>query len=193
MIKKSMYFFFLVYCTSQIWDTISCLISIWCDFTCIFASWNGIESIKHQYWLHHQLLPSEWNDRLVWNSKNGRRAEYWQKPGGHTLWQYPQHLPRQRDNWEGDLLGLKPNGFTEVTIIKDYPIRNRKVLLHVRRRCNWNADGRNVILNQYPLTNEARKCPWNSFFKDGPGQPAVNSDGCREILGVHSELRLLKK
>lgn len=90
----------------------------------------------------------------------------------------------ERDNREGDLLGLKPNGFTEATIIKDYPIRNRKVLLHVRRRRYLDADGRNVILNQYPLTNEGTKVSveFGLFFKDDPGQPAVNSDSFREIF-----------
>jgi hypothetical protein len=28
----------------------------------------------------------------------------------------------ERDNREGEQLGLKPNGFTEPTVIKDYPI-----------------------------------------------------------------------
>ena len=40
----------------------------------------------------------------------------------------------ERDNRSGVDLALRPNGFTEGTVIKDYPIRNRKVLLHVRRR-----------------------------------------------------------
>lgn len=63
----------------------------------------------------------------------------------------------ERDNRIGDQLGLKPNGFTEATVIKDYPIRNRKVLLHVRRRRYLDADGRNIILNQYPLTADGTK------------------------------------
>lgn len=52
---------------------------------------------------------------------------------------------------------MKPNGFTEATVIKDYPIRNRKVLLHVRRRRYLDADGRNIILNQYTLTADCTK------------------------------------
>ena len=63
----------------------------------------------------------------------------------------------ERDNREGEPLGLKPNGFTEPTVIKDYPIRNRKVLLHVRRRRYIDADGRNIILNQYPLAADGTK------------------------------------
>ncbi len=63
----------------------------------------------------------------------------------------------ERDNRSEDQMGLKPNGFTEATVIKDYPIRNRKVLLHVRRRRYLDADGRNIILNQYPLNTEGTK------------------------------------
>lgn len=90
----------------------------------------------------------------------------------------------ERDNREGEQLGLKPNGFTEATVIKDYPIRNRKVLLHVRRRRYLDADGRNIILNQYPLTADGTKVSveFGLFFKDDNGQPAVNCDSFREIF-----------
>ena len=63
----------------------------------------------------------------------------------------------ERDNRSEDQMVLKPNGFTEATVIEDYPIRNRKVLLHVRRRRYLDADGRNIILNQYPLNPEGTK------------------------------------
>lgn len=57
----------------------------------------------------------------------------------------------ERDNSEGENLGLKSNGFSEYTTYQDYPIRNRKVMLHVRRRCYKDADGHNIILNNYPM------------------------------------------
>lgn len=90
----------------------------------------------------------------------------------------------ERDNREGEQLGLKPNGFTEPTIVKDYPIRNRKVLLHVRRRRYLDADGRNIILNHYPLAADGTKMTveFGLFLKDDDGEAAVNSDGIREIL-----------
>lgn len=90
----------------------------------------------------------------------------------------------ERDNREGEQLGLKPNGFTEATVIKDYPIRNRKVLLHVRRRRYLDADGRNIILNQYPLTSDGTKVSveFGLFFKDDHGQPTLNCDSFREIF-----------
>ena len=90
----------------------------------------------------------------------------------------------ERDNREGEQLGFKPNGFTEPTVIKDYPIRNRKVLLHVRRRRYTDADGRNIILNQYPLTADGTKVSveFGLFFKDSDGQSSIDSGVIGKIL-----------
>ena len=90
----------------------------------------------------------------------------------------------ERDNREGEQLGLKPNGFTEPTVIRDYPIRNRKVLLHVRRRRYTDADGRNIILNQYPLTADGTKVSveFGLFFKDSDGQSSIDSGVIGKIL-----------
>ena len=90
----------------------------------------------------------------------------------------------ERDNREGEQLGLKPNGFTEPTVIKVYPIRNRKVLLHVRRRRYTDADGRNIILNQYPLTADGTKVSveFGLFFKDSDGQSSIDSGVIGKIL-----------
>ena len=90
----------------------------------------------------------------------------------------------ERDNRSGEQMDLKPNGFTEPTVIKDYPIRNRKVLLHVRRRRYLDADGRSIILNQYPLNPEGTKVSveYGLFFKDDHGQPAINCRALREAI-----------
>lgn len=61
------------------------------------------------------------------------------------------------DNRIGEQLELKLNGFTEPAVIKDYPILNRKVLLHVRLIGCLDADGRNIILNRYPLNSDGTK------------------------------------
>ena len=37
---------------------------------------------------------------------------------------------------------LKPNGFTEYTSVKDYPVRNRLLTLHIRRRRYLDAEER---------------------------------------------------
>lgn len=95
----------------------------------------------------------------------------------------------ERDTREGEQLGLNPNGFTEPTIIKDHPIRNRKVLLHVRRRRYLDAGGRNIILNQYPLTSDGTKVSveFGLFFKEDNGHITVNCDSLREILSPEGE------
>ena len=41
---------------------------------------------------------------------------------------------------------LQPNGFTEPKVIYDFPLRDLKVSLHVRRRRWKTEDGGNVIL-----------------------------------------------
>ena len=90
----------------------------------------------------------------------------------------------ERDNRNGVQVGLKPNGFTEPTVIKDYPIRNRKVLLHVRRRRYLDADGRNIILNQYPLTADGTKVSveFGLFFKDSDGYSSIDGSVIGKIL-----------
>ena len=37
---------------------------------------------------------------------------------------------------------LSPNGFYEASTIKDFPLRDRKVVLHIRRRRWVDADGK---------------------------------------------------
>jgi len=90
----------------------------------------------------------------------------------------------ERNNRLEEQLGLKPNGFTEATVIKDYPIRNRKVLLHVRRRRYLNTEGINVILNQYPLNSEGTKVSveYGLFLKDDHGQPTANLSAVGKAL-----------
>ena len=75
----------------------------------------------------------------------------------------------ERDNREGENLGLKPNGFSEYTTLQDYPIRNRKVMLHVRRRRYKDADGHNVIINNYPLKSDGTEISvvFGLFFIEG--------------------------
>ena len=55
------------------------------------------------------------------------------------------------DNREQLGLDLKPNGFTESREVTDFPIRDHKVVLHVRRRRWLDADGHNVVFNNYEL------------------------------------------
>ena len=77
----------------------------------------------------------------------------------------------ERDNRQGVELGLVANGFTEESVIHDYPARSRKMVLHVRRRRYKDADGLNVILCNYLLAAEGTRLSvgFGAFFKDGLG------------------------
>ena len=57
----------------------------------------------------------------------------------------------EKDAREVEWHDLKPNGFTESRQVNDFPIRDHKVVLHVRRRRWLTAEGRNVILDRYSL------------------------------------------
>ena len=57
----------------------------------------------------------------------------------------------ERDNRTEEQQDLRPNGFTEPTIAADFPIRDRRVELHIRRRRWLTPEGKSVILNIYPL------------------------------------------
>ena len=47
------------------------------------------------------------------------------------------------DTWHD----LKPNGFTESRSVNDFPVRDRKVVLHIRRRRWLDSNGSNTIIN----------------------------------------------
>ena len=61
------------------------------------------------------------------------------------------------DNRPSEIQGLSPNGFTEPTVVSDFPIRDRKVKLHIRRRRWLDEEGRNVLLCNYPLAAEGTR------------------------------------
>lgn len=63
----------------------------------------------------------------------------------------------ERDNRTEMQYGLRPNGFTEPTTVSDFPIRDRRVELHIRRRRWLDPEGRSVILNIYPLVAEGTR------------------------------------
>lgn len=53
--------------------------------------------------------------------------------------------------------GLRPNGYTEATTVNDYPVRNRKLMLHVRRRRYQDRTGKNVLLNRYKASEDGTR------------------------------------
>lgn len=67
----------------------------------------------------------------------------------------------ERDLRQEEWHDLRPNGFTEEHRINDFPIRDRKVVLHLRRRRWLDENGRNVILPHASLT-----APGTSYSKE---------------------------
>ena len=63
----------------------------------------------------------------------------------------------ERDSRTEAQQDLRPNGFTEPAIMSDFPVRDRRVELHIRRRRWLTPDGRSVILNIYPLVAEGTR------------------------------------
>jgi hypothetical protein len=57
----------------------------------------------------------------------------------------------ERDTRDDAWHDLTPNGFTEPHKVNDFPVRDRKVILHLRRRRWLDKDGHNIILNKYEL------------------------------------------
>ena len=77
----------------------------------------------------------------------------------------------ERDNRTEDMQDLKPNGFTEPTILTDFPVRERRVELHIRRRRWLTPEGKNVILNVYPLVASGTRysAAFAAFLKEALG------------------------
>ena len=55
------------------------------------------------------------------------------------------------DNREQLGMDLRPNGFTETCDITDFPVRDHKVVLRIRRRRWLDAEGHNVVFTNYEL------------------------------------------
>lgn len=78
----------------------------------------------------------------------------------------------ERDNRPSSMSEAKPNGFTEERCILDFPIRDRRTILHVRRQRWTTPEGHNHIV---PLENIAREKTQYSkelalFLKAADGQ-----------------------
>lgn len=63
----------------------------------------------------------------------------------------------ERDNRSVADVFLTPNGFTEPTVVEDFSVRDRKFVLHIRRRRWKDEQGRNIILSTYPLVAEGTR------------------------------------
>lgn len=77
----------------------------------------------------------------------------------------------EKDNRTDEMPDLRPNGFTEPTVLADFPARERRVELYIRRRRWLTPEGKNVILNMYPLVASGTRysAEFAAFLKEGIG------------------------
>lgn len=63
---------------------------------------------------------------------------------------------------------MAPNGFTKARVLNDFPLREHKVALHVRRRRWTDSEGKNVELDTFPLTAKGTgySKEFAAFFKE---------------------------
>ena len=80
----------------------------------------------------------------------------------------------ERDNRTAEMQDLRPNGFTEETVISDFPVRDKKLTLHIHRRRWLTPEGKSVILNMYPLVADGTRysAEFATFLKEGLGYDA---------------------
>ena len=77
----------------------------------------------------------------------------------------------EKDYRTDEMPDLRPNGFTEPTVLADFPARERRVELHIRRRRWLTPEGKNVILNMYPLVASGTRysAEFAAFLKETLG------------------------
>lgn len=80
---------------------------------------------------------------------------------------------------EAQRRSLRPNGFTEGRWFDDFPLRDRKVSLNVKRRRYIDTEGRNVLLNKDRLVAEGTSysAEFGAFLKEVHGE--LPGDGPR--------------
>lgn len=85
---------------------------------------------------------------------------------------------------------FRPNGFTEATQVQDFPIRDRKTVLHIRRRRYLDDMGVSVIINNFNLSPQGTRYSheFADFLKEVLGY--LPRDG--EICGTTVDGRRVK-
>ena len=85
---------------------------------------------------------------------------------------------------------FRPNGFTEPTQVQDFPIRDRRTVLHIRRRLYTEDMGKNVIINNFNLSAQGTRYSreFADFLKEILGY--LPRDG--EICGTTVDGRRVK-
>ena len=61
------------------------------------------------------------------------------------------YLDEQDNRTSEQRANLNPNGFTEYASVKDFPVRNRLLTLHIRRRRYLDSADKSVIISEFPI------------------------------------------
>lgn len=78
------------------------------------------------------------------------------------------HLYLEENNLPPDSdIALQPNGFHDESCIRDFPIRNHKVTLHVRRRRWKSMDGKSISRDWKLVAEGTRHSPEFAAFLKG--------------------------
>lgn len=91
---------------------------------------------------------------------------------------------KELDNRDASQQNLQMNGYTEYTTIEDFPIRDRKVRLHIRRRRWLDKEGKSIIINAYPIKEDgSRYSPeFAAFLKEAHGLDTSHGESLGENI-----------
>ena len=76
----------------------------------------------------------------------------------------------ERDNRTDEMQALRPNGFTEETVISDFPVRDKKLTLHIRRRRWLTPEGKSFTAGTRPSTDTLYVRSSRQGMLSGPGR-----------------------
>lgn len=134
---------------------------------------NTDKELKASYMLAYIILPPsilDWFELVDVQEKE----DVCKRSPKETVWSdmtIHVYLDEKDNRTEESRGSLRPNGFTEPTVVQDFPLRDRKVYLHIRRRRWLSGDGHNVIINMYPIVSKGTQLSeeFASFLKGEDG------------------------
>lgn len=141
------------------------------------------EELKQCYSLAYVILPPSILELFtlvgveVKKAPPSKNESVWADQDLHIYLDEGRNIPPEQES------SYTPNGFTEETVVQDFPIRDMRVFLHVRRRRWLDAEGHNVVLNIYPLVSEGTRLSseFGAFLKKKDG----HIDGeCEQAWGI---------
>jgi len=74
------------------------------------------------------------------------------------------------DNRTDQMPDIRPNGFTEETVISDFPVRDKKLTLHIRRRRWLTPEGKSFTAGTRPSTGALYVRSSRQGMPSGPGR-----------------------